>query len=665
MNTSEHTVTDRAHRRAGVPIAGLIAACGLAVAVCVFTPTRVLAVSPETGAVLADDADTSAPPKDKKHGKASKKDHADKDAESKDAATETIKGVSLIEIEGAIEEQPHPLAWLTGPGRNPTMRELVELFREAKKDKDTNAVVIRLKDVPLKLTQAEEIGSQIKALREAGKRVTVFTDGYETTEAVLGSYADEAIIQAGGGVSVPGMYMEEMYLADTLAWAGAKPQLVQVGDYKGANESMMRSSPSPQWEQNISGLLDGLYGNVREHLKSGRSMNDAQLDEAMKKSWMALAETGVKAGLIDAAVDLPDLDAHLQKKLGAKLEWTTLENPHGTKRMDMSNPFSMLKKLTEEPSNEAKRDSIAVLHLTGTIIDGESKRGGLMSESGVGSTTIRRALQEIEDQDLIKGVVVRIDSPGGSAIASEVMWQGINRLKAKKPVWVSVGSMAASGGYYVLSGADKVYVNPSSIVGSIGVVGGKVSLTGVYDHLKIKTVGRERGPMGRMLASSAPWTPSEEQLVREKMKETYDLFTSRVSAGRKGIDLSTTAEGRLFVGSDAVKNKMADKLGSMTDTIDDMAKELKLTQGDFDILDFPGPKSLGEIIGESVGGMVQATGGVGEAQAERLAPALVGGLMKEIVGPRNWPAVRDQMGALMLLRSEPVLLTSPTAIIVK
>jgi protease-4 len=324
----------------------------------------------------------------------------------------------------------------------------------------------------------------------------------------------------------------------------------------------------------------------------------------------------------------------------------------------------MMGKLMKQPQTTPTRDSIAIVYITGPIMDGESKQGGFMGEASVGSYTVRRALSEIEDEDLIKGVVVRIDSPGGSAIASEVIWQGLNRLQAKKPVWVSVGSMAASGGYYCLSGGQKVYVNPSSIVGSIGVVGGKVSMTGLYDKLKIHTYGRERGPMGRMLAASTPWTNAEQDLVRAKMQETYDLFTKRVSEARPGIELAKTAEGRLFTGNDAIKNRMADKVGGLDDCIEDLAAELKLTGGDYEILEYPGPKAFMEVIGESLGSYVTAPNVAGKI-AEDAGPQMLFGTVKELVGPRQWPQIRDQISAFMELRKEPVILTSPRAVYVR
>lgn len=574
-------------------------------------------------------------------------------------------GIALIEIEHTPREEPAPLAWLTGSGDEPTLRELIAKFHDVEADTGFSGLVVRLKSPELKTTQVEEIGKAMDAVRASGKKVHLFADGYETKEFMLGSHADELILQTGGAVSLPGMHMEEMYLADTLAWVGLTPQLVQVGDYKGANEQMMRSSPSPQWEENISKLLDGLYANVRERVKTSRKLTDAQLDEAMKKAWLANGETAKATGLIDAVCDLPELTDHLKKSYSTDdIEWTSYEpaKKHG---LDMGNPLQLLAKLGQEPDIRARRDSIAVLHITGAIIDGESTQGGLTGEAQVGSFTIRRALGEIEDDDLIKGVIVRIDSPGGSAIASEVIWQGVKRLTTTKPVWISVGSIAASGGYYVAVSGQKIYVNPSSIVGSIGVVGGKVALGGAYDKLKIHVVNRGRGPMANMFASSTPWTDVEKAFVREKMKETYDLFESRVKQGRAGINTSMTAAGRLFTGNDAIALKMADKVGGLEDTITDLASELKLASGQYDVLDFPSPRPAIEVFGQMLGKYMGASAPVASTRGEDMGSQFAAGVLREVVGPKAWPSVRDSLGAMLELRREPVLLVAPHSFIIR
>ena len=243
-------------------------------------------------------------------------------------------------------------------------------------------------------------------------------------------------------------------------------------------------------------------------------------------------------------------------------------------------------------------------------------------------------------------MIGRIDSPGGSAIASEVIWQGLDRLADEKPVWVSVGSMAASGGYYIAVGGEKIYVNESSIVGSIGVVGGKLSFGDLIDRAKVNIVPRSRGPHADMFGMVSGWDATASALVREKMAETYDLFTSRVSQGRPGIELGKTAEGRLFLGNDAVELGMADEVGTLADAVWDLADDIGLA--DYDVMDFPEPPSFEDMLDQALGGFVSAPVG-----AEKLQ------LLRGILGERRFEALRDAWTRVQMLRAEPVLLTTP------
>lgn len=568
--------------------------------------------------------------------------------------------VGSLEITGSPADEPSPYAWLMGEPE-PTLDDIVTTLEDAAGRDDLDGVLIRLKDAELKAAQVDEIGSAMKHVREAGKQVRVFAEVYGPAELMLGSYADEVILQEGGGVSLPGLYMEEMFLADALAWLGIKADMVQIGDYKGANEQMTRNAPSAAWDQNISQLLDSLYENQRTTLKEGRHLSDAKLDEAMKTAWEADGEEAVAAGLIDMVLDWPAIDDHLGKDHGGKVAWQDLTAGVEGPGLNTSSPMALfgdLERLLSPPTNKPDGPSIGIVHIDGVIVDGDSSAGGPMSGPSVGSRTIRNALEDAGDEDNIKGVIVRVDSPGGSAMASEVMWQGIKRLAEKKPVWVSVGSMAASGGYYVSVAGDKIYVNPSSIVGSIGVVGGKYAMGGLYEKLKIHVVGRARGPMAQFESSTSPWTAEQLATVRSKMTRTYELFTKRVAAGRDGIDLATTAEGRLFTGSKAPGMHMADKVGGLSDAMSDMAAELGLEE--YGVVHYPGPRSLQDLIEDSVGGFVQAPGVKSEAG---LAAGSAVDLLREAVGPRAWPAVRDSIGAMLLLRDEPVVLTMPRALI--
>lgn len=569
--------------------------------------------------------------------------------------------IGLLELKGAPMEKPSELAWLLGSGE-PTLRELTEAIRDA--GDEPGPLVIRLKDAQLNRTQVEELGAAVTAARKKGKKVHLFAESYEPADLVLGSFADKVMIQSGGPISLPGMFMEEMYLADTLKWIGVKSDMVQIGDYKGANEMYVNSEPSKAWETNINQLLDSLYGVMREELKSGRKLSDAKLDAAMNVAWMADDEEAVKTGLVDSSVDLTGLGMAVTGDKDAEFE--SLEaGTEGALKMGGGNPMTemmnMMKVFSQKPDHKPKGPTIAILHIDGTIIDGDSTSGGLFGgEASVGSRTIRNALEEVRDEDLIKGVVLRVDSPGGSAVASEVMWQGIRRLAEKKPVWVSVGSMAASGGYYVSVAADKIYVNPSSIVGSIGVVGGKMSLGGVYEWAKVKVVGRARGPQADMFDSSKAWSPDQLALVRAKMTRTFDLFKKRVAAGRKEIDLTKTAGGWLFAGQKAIDMKMADKIGGLDVAIEDLAAELKME--DYAVMDYPAPRAIPEMLEDAAKGF----GAAGpKIQGLMGTESQMASMLKEIVGPRAWPQVRSAISGLMLLRDQPVVLVMPRVIVVK
>lgn len=584
--------------------------------------------------------------------------------------------IGLIELDGKIHDRGHNTLMPFGGGKGDMhIRDLTAALARATKDAAMKGVVIRLRDVQLSRSNIDELGKAMDHARAGGKKIHVIADNYGPGELMLACHADEIIIQQGGAVMVPGVYMEEMFLADALKWVGISPDFVQVGDYKGASEMMANSKPSKAWDENINGLLDSMYGRMRSEIKSGRKLDDAKLDKALETAWMASDMDAKAAGLIDTIIDLPDLEEHLSKSYGGKIDWNSgLLPSHEGAGMAEMNPFTMLSTLMAKPSYEPKRDTIAVLHIDGAIIDGDSSSGGLFGGgTSVGCRTIRRALEEIRSNPKIKGVVVRIDSPGGSAIASEVIWQGLQRVSKgdstgedaspAKPVFASVGSMAASGGYYIAVGSSQIYVNDGSIVGSIGVVGGKLAMGGLFEKLHINTVARARGPRAAMFSSSAPWSDKDKALVRQKMTETYDQFTSRVTAGRPGIDLKKTAEGRLFLGENAVKLKMADKVGSFDDAINDMAAKLKLADGGYDVMDYPAPKSLPEMIEDLMGAFGASASGPRVEQPSILAG--IAGDLRRVLGESAARSVSVSVEALLQMRREPVILMSPSVLIFK
>lgn len=570
------------------------------------------------------------------------------------AAQET--SIGWVEISGSPSDAPGPFDWLNPDAE--TFADIIGAFEKAAEDDSIKGVVVRLKDAQLNFTQIEELGVAMSAVRSKGKPVHVFAETYGTPELLVASHADEALIQTGGGVYLSGLYMEEMYLTDMLSWIGMTPQFVQVGDYKGANETYMRSEPSPEWDRNINRLLDGLYGNMRQTMQAGRELSDTQLDAAMTNLWMANAEQAIEHGVLDAAVDLPLIIDHLESRYGGEIVVNDSLVSGSGGELNMNDPFALFRMLSATPESGPDGPAIAVLHVNGAIIDGDSSPPGLFGGGGsVGSRTIRNAIEDILAEDDIYGVVVRIDSPGGSATASEVIWQGLRRLSESKPVWVSVGSMAASGGYYTAVGGDKIYVNPSSIVGSIGVVGGKISMADTYNHLKLNVHSRARGPRSAMFGSNTPWSTEDVAAVREKMTQTYDLFTSRVSAGRSEIDLSKTAEGRLFTGTQAIAMRMADKIGGLGEAIEDLAIDLEMDE--YEIVHYPAPKGLDELF-EDMFTMVSAPN---IAAVSQISPAIAA--LREVVGSQRWDGIASALDAGVRFRTEPVQVVMPRVLLFK
>lgn len=575
--------------------------------------------------------------------------------------------IGWFEIRGALGEKPDPFAVLTGASA-PTLLDTVDALRAAGDREDLDAVVIRLREPELTTTQIEELGEAIYILRLSGKKVYVFSEIYGPAELLLGSYADDVIMQSGGAVSLPGLHVEEMYFGDTLSWLGAKMDYVQIGAYKGASEPLGNSGPSKEWDQNISQLLDSMYGAMRNQLKEGRKLSEHDLDRAMENAWFTTGADAIKLGLIDAEVDRLNLPDRLATLYPGPITYETGLAPGESEDVGidpLTNPFGFLRQLMTRQDTGPTRDTIAILDIDGAIVDGESTPSSPFGGGDVGALTIRESLKEIEDEALIKGVIVRINSPGGSAIASESIWQGLRRVAEKKPVWVSVGSMAASGGYYLAVAGERIYLDPSSIVGSIGVVGGKLVMGGAYEKVHLNVIPRDRGPAASLMSTVAPWSDAQRAVVREKMTETYNLFVNRVKAGRAGIDIEKTAAGRLFAGVKAIEMGLADEIGGLSIALDGLADELQLEPDEYDVMRFPAPASLEETLQNLMGGfgLRAATRNQAAMEASNAGLDAAASLIRELVGPRAWPSLRDSIKAMWQMRREPVLLTTPRILI--
>ncbi len=581
----------------------------------------------------------------------------DEAVEAEDAEPTPVVG--WLVLSESLRDGPVPFAWLTAEEAGPSLGDVLDQLDYVAGHEEYLGVVIYMDMPALSLSQVLTIAEKIAEVRDAGKLVMTYGEAYDTMGYLLACSADMILLQHKGEVRLSGVAVEEMYLAGLLEKIGAKADLVQVGKYKGASEALMRTGPSEAWNQNFDALLDDLYDQIIGQIADGRGLARSEVEALLGDSWVMQDVDYLRRRVVDRLTDRDLVDV-TEVEFGDSFIWDDSMGL-GDAEVNINNPMMLFGLLFREQDTRTHRPTIAVVHATGAIHSGESSHGqGLFDSQSIGSRTLVEVLGDTRDDENIKGVILRISSPGGSALASEIIWQAVRDLGEQKPVFVSVGSMAASGGYYIACAGDEVYLSPSSIVGSIGVVGGKIVLGGLYEWAGIQIHRRSRGPMGDIFNSVEPFTEDQRATVRKSMELIYDQFVQRVTIGRgtRLPDVGSVAEGRLFTGRQAVENGMGDKLGGVAEAMADMTTELGMEDGEYDVVHLPRAMSLQSFLNSMFGAQ--------SPSVSSSAPALPWvQTAKQVLGPGAWSVVSDTMQGLMLLRDEPVLTLMPNAIIIR
>ena len=582
-----------------------------------------------------------------------------------ESAFEGTRMVGWITLDGPLRSGPVPFAWVPEADAGPSLAGVLAQIKKVTDDPAYPGLVVALDQASLTMPQITAIADALLVARAAGKHVMVFAEAYELRDYLLASAADSILLQKKGSVWLTGIAVEEMFLADTLKKIGIKPDFVQIGQYKGADEQFMRTGPSDAWSKNFDGLLDGLYGETVDRICVNRGWTREEFEGMFLKSFTMTDEQLVEAGLVDRLVSR-DLTQATEVAFGDDWEWDTdMGAAVGGGGLDTENPFALFSAIFAEPEGRTTRDTLAVLHAEGPIYSGDSQvPGGFMSDTTIGSRTLTAALEDALLDDNIKGVVIRLDSPGGSALASEVIWQSVRELEAEKPVYCVIGGMAASGGYYIACATDKIYVQPHSILGSIGVVAGKMTLGGVYDWAGVHVNRRTRGPGGDIFNSVTPFTNDQRELLRDAMTMTYEQFRDRVREGRgdKLPDLDAVDEGMLFTGTQSIANGLADAPGGLKNAMDDLALELGLEDGAYDVIHLPKPMALGDYLNKTFGGGVN---GPGVSPAGASATATLRETLRRVVGDAAFTQAAAVVDGLQLLQQERVLTLMPSTLVIK
>jgi protease-4 len=528
----------------------------------------VLALAPSS-LLIAAEATAEKPKAETKTETATDAKKADekKPAEEKVEKKEPTKvRLAHIKLEGDLPESAGQVSLFGDLGID--LRKTIARLDKAADDKTINAIVLEIGDANLTRGKLNELRDSIERIRKNGKKLYAQLESADGQQLLLASACDEIVMPEAGVVVIPGVQLEIAYYKDLLEKVGVEADMLHVGDSKGAAEPLMRRNMSDPVRKNLTALVDDLYDQMLTTLASDR---DLQIEEVRKvvNQGLLTATQAKEAGLIDRIAYFDEFREQLTKEYKADKLVYVINYGKQEIDTDFSGPMGMMKLFQSVLGATTSDDSaagpkIALVYAVGAITSGESE-SGFSSAGTMGSETIVEALNEANEDENVKAIVLRIDSPGGSALASDMIWRATQKID--KPIIASMGDIAASGGYYIAMGTDKIFAEPGTITGSIGVVGGKIAMNGLYGKIGITTDAIRRGDNSTIFSLTEKFSEGERKVVENMMQDVYRLFTTKAAAGRK-MDVSKIQElggGRVYTGRIAKRNGLIDEVGSLKD----------------------------------------------------------------------------------------------------
>jgi protease-4 len=562
--------------------------------------------------------------------------------------------VGVIHLSETLKERPEGFQFslmdLSGSGmKGPSLSSLIVTLNKAAKDESLNGLLLDLSAFSLSLNQAQELGDLITGVRKAGKRVAVYSSDYDTATYVLASYADTVIMPENGNVLVPGMGLQMLFFKKTLTNLKLQADFVQVGKFKGAEEPFTRESASPEYKEQIQKLVDGMYTQIISSIATNRPNieGEAAVKAAVDAGWMS-GRKAKEMGLVDQLLTRDKVDAWVEAQFKAGVDLLEDYGKPKKKSLDLDSPFAIFSLLGETSKPKSRQPGVAVIYALGEIVP--DFVGGENSTSVVTPGAMRKAVQTALKDDLVKAIVLRVDSPGGSASASDEIWAVLKEADKKKPVTVSMGRMAASGGYYIACAGRSIIADPATITGSIGVVGGKIVIRGALEHIGINVETVSRGKHVGMLSMLEPFTPEEREFIKKSMEETYGVFESRVKAarGEKVAKLEEVTQGRLFTGIQAKEVGLVDNVGTLNDAVLAAAKGAGIDKKDYQIMIYPETKNFADLLREGfLGDEMSLPLGIKFDATEAMLQSLPAELRGQMKSATRMMSVMQKEGMLM------------------
>lgn len=510
------------------------------------------------------------------------------------------KSILRLDLSGTLAErsESNPFAALMGEENKAlSLEDALLALDKAAKNENIIGVYLEGGAMGANPGMAQELRQALVEFKESGKWVVAYGDSYGKTAYYLSSVADSVLLNPEGNVDFGGMASQIMFYKDVMEKIGVKMQVFKVGTYKSAVEPFICTEMSPANREQVTSYLFSIWTNMLKDVAASRNMEVGKLNSlADSLTMISEASVALNGGLVDKLCYMDEVKAILREKSGLEDE-------------DDDLVFASVADVAKSETLDEKVDEqVAVYYAYGEIVQSQGTGLGMSQEHQIVGEKMIKDLQDLREDDDVKAVVIRVNSPGGSAFASEQIWREVCLLKEKKPVVVSMGGMAASGGYYISCAANRIFAEPTTLTGSIGIFGMIPDVSELMTEkigLKFDVVKtNEMSDIGTM---ARPFNEAESAQMQKMINRGYDLFTKRVADGRGMAQDSVKliAEGRVWTGEQGLNIGLVDELGNLDDAVAHAAELAKVEK--FRAVPYPGADNpFEQLLNQTKGGYLDS-----------------------------------------------------------
>jgi protease-4 len=528
----------------------------------------------------------------------------------------------VLHLDGSVPERspvefPIPFLQQKSPL---TVEQIWSLLRHAAADPKITAVVIEPAGLQVGWAKMQELRTDLLQFKKSGKPLYAYLKSPGSREYYVAMAADKVYMPPEDLLNLKGMRFELMYFKRTLDKVGVQVDVEHAGKYKDFGDMFTRTTATPETQEVMNGIIDDLYGDLIQTIATGRKQTPEQVRATIDNGPLQ-ASQALKAGFVDEL----RYEDQMFGELKAALKQSALKKVGEREYSNVGDVAAMSGK------------KIALVVAQGDITRGDPETS--TSENGIESESFNKLLQKVSDDATVKGVIVRIDSPGGESYASDELWRAMNQLSKKKPTVISMSDSAASGGYYMAMSGDPIVAYPGTLTGSIGVVFGKPNLHGLYDKLGIDKTTISRGHFATIDSDDKPLDEEARAKLREGIDANYRSFVTKVAASRKRKfeEIEPLAQGRVWMGDQAKGNGLVDELGGLDKAIEMVKQRAKIPASDkVALVTYPAKRNWFEIAFQ-------------QASPEALAQTVLETRMRSLLPPAaNDPGLRLLMQGGML-----------------